>query len=217
MAIHLVCDLTDEIGWGGRVAIGHGNKYSCLPPAQLAALGRRLADSGVAVSVLPATDLFTSGRHLEHSVIRGVADANALLAEGARHLALDPEFAWGPGVTPVEDIGHLTAAQVNETQAMLQGIAHENGLPGKILIVHQFRYSMLPDKSAIGAYDGVELVIDMDGFGPPAAKLATYDAVITRDAVQYPGAKLFYEHDVPLMSPADVLSLQPRPVVVIYQ
>jgi cytosine deaminase len=83
MAIHLVCDLTDEIGWGQRVAIGHGNKYSCLPPAELAALGRRLAESGVAVSVLPATDLFTSGRHLEHSVIRGVADANALVAEGA--------------------------------------------------------------------------------------------------------------------------------------
>jgi cytosine/creatinine deaminase len=33
--------------------------------------------------VLPATDMFTSGRHLEHSVIRGVADANALIAEGA--------------------------------------------------------------------------------------------------------------------------------------
>jgi cytosine deaminase len=83
MAIHQVCDLTDEIGWGGRVAIGHGNKYSHLPPAELAALGGRLAKSGVAVSVLPATDLFTSGRHLEHSVIRGVADANALVAEGA--------------------------------------------------------------------------------------------------------------------------------------
>jgi len=27
--------------------------------------------------------MFTSGRHLEHSVIRGVADANALIAEGA--------------------------------------------------------------------------------------------------------------------------------------
>jgi hypothetical protein len=146
-----------------------------------------------------------------------VGNVARFLAEPHVHLALDPEFAWGPGVTPVEDIGHLTAAQVNEAQAMLQGIAHENGLPGKILIVHQFRYSMLPDKSAIGAYDGVELVIDMDGFGPPAAKLATYDAVITRDAVQYPGAKLFYEHDVPLMSPADVLALQPQPVVVIYQ
>jgi cytosine deaminase len=83
MDIHLVCDLTDEIGWGGRVAIGHGNKYSCLPEAELAALGRRLAASGVAVTVLPATDLYTSGRHLEHSVIRGVADANALVEQGA--------------------------------------------------------------------------------------------------------------------------------------
>jgi cytosine deaminase len=78
-----ICDLTDRMGWGGRVAIGHGNKYSCLPDSELAAVGRRLADSGVAVSVLPATDLFTSGRHQEHSVMRGVADANALLAQGA--------------------------------------------------------------------------------------------------------------------------------------
>ncbi|MBI2294537.1 MAG: amidohydrolase family protein [Betaproteobacteria bacterium] len=83
MDIFLVCELTDRIGWGGRVAIGHGNKYSCLPPAELEALGRRLADSGVAVTVLPATDLFTSGRHMDHSVIRGVADAHALIAQGA--------------------------------------------------------------------------------------------------------------------------------------
>jgi cytosine deaminase len=78
-----ICDLTDRIGWGGRVAIGHGNKYSCLADSELAAVGKRLADSGVAVSVLPATDIFTSGRHQEHSVMRGLADANALLAQGA--------------------------------------------------------------------------------------------------------------------------------------
>jgi cytosine deaminase len=83
MAIWQVCDLADRHGWGGRTAIGHGNKYSCLAPAELAALGKRLAASGVAVAVLPATDLFTSGRHLEHSVIRGVADANALVEQGA--------------------------------------------------------------------------------------------------------------------------------------
>ena len=83
MAIWQVCDLTDRIGWGGRVAIGHGNRYSCLPQAELETLGRRLADSGVAVAVLPTTDLFTSGRHQEHSVMRGVADANALIACGA--------------------------------------------------------------------------------------------------------------------------------------
>jgi cytosine deaminase len=83
MMIWQVCDLTDRLGWGGRVAIGHGNKYSCLTDAELAGLGKRLAQSGVAVSVLPATDLFTSGRHQEHSVMRGVADANALVGHGA--------------------------------------------------------------------------------------------------------------------------------------
>jgi cytosine deaminase len=78
-----ICELTDRMGWGGRVAIGHGNKYSCLPEKELAALGKRLGDSGVALAVLPATDIFTSGRHQEHSVMRGVADAHALIAQGA--------------------------------------------------------------------------------------------------------------------------------------
>ena len=83
MMVWQICDLTDRMGWGGRVAIGHGNKYSCLPDSDVEALGKRLAASGVAVSVLPATDMFTSGRHMEHSVMRGVADANALVAQGA--------------------------------------------------------------------------------------------------------------------------------------
>lgn len=81
--IYQVCDLTDKFGWGGRVAIGHGSKYSCLPPEDLRALGKRLGESGVAVAVLPATDLFNNGRHLDYNVIRGVADANALIACGA--------------------------------------------------------------------------------------------------------------------------------------
>jgi cytosine/creatinine deaminase len=60
MMVWQICDLTDRMGWGGRVAIGHGNKYSCLSDSELARVGKRLADSGVAVSVLPATDMFTS-------------------------------------------------------------------------------------------------------------------------------------------------------------
>jgi cytosine deaminase len=82
MDIGLVCDLADKYGWGGRVAVGHGTKYSCLPPAELEALGKRMADAGVALAVLPATDLFVMGRHQNHSVLRGVADANALVACG---------------------------------------------------------------------------------------------------------------------------------------
>ena len=77
-----VCDLTQRMGWEGRVTVGHGTKYSLLPPAELHRLGQRLADAGVAVTVLPATDLFISARHQDHAVVRGVADANALVACG---------------------------------------------------------------------------------------------------------------------------------------
>ncbi len=82
MYIHLVRELTDKYKRGGRVVAGHMAKLSLLPPAELAALAKSLADSGVAVTVLPATDLFLMGRDQDHSVRRGVADANVLHAHG---------------------------------------------------------------------------------------------------------------------------------------
>ena len=78
-----VCEITDGIGWQGRVAFGHGSKYSCLPVRQQAEVGKRLARSGVSLAVLPATDLFNGGRHMEHTVMRGVTDANTLIENGA--------------------------------------------------------------------------------------------------------------------------------------
>jgi len=83
MNIFQVCELTEKYGYGGRVAVGHGSRYSCLPPDKLRDLGRLLADTGVTVTVLPATDLFVMGRHQDHCVMRGVADANALMQCGA--------------------------------------------------------------------------------------------------------------------------------------
>jgi cytosine deaminase len=82
MYIHLVRQLTDEFKRGGRVVAGHMCKLSLLPPDELAPLARALADSGIAVTVLPATDLFLMGRDQEHGVRRGVADANFLSAHG---------------------------------------------------------------------------------------------------------------------------------------
>jgi cytosine deaminase len=78
-----VCEISDRIGWQGRVAFGHGSKFSCMPVKEQAAVGRRLCASGVSLAVLPATDIFNSGRHMEHSVIRGVTDANTLIENGA--------------------------------------------------------------------------------------------------------------------------------------
>ena len=82
MNVHLVRELTEKYRRGGRVVVGHMAKLSLLPPEQVRALARRLADAGIAVTVLPATDLFLMGRDQEHSVRRGVADANLLIEQG---------------------------------------------------------------------------------------------------------------------------------------
>jgi cytosine deaminase len=82
MNVHLVRELTEQYKRGGRVVVGHMAKLSLLPPAEVAVLARRLADAGIAVTVLPATDLFLMGRDQEQSVRRGVADANLLIANG---------------------------------------------------------------------------------------------------------------------------------------
>lgn len=77
-----VCRRTDESGWGGRVAIGHVTKLSALPPDAVEAIARRLAGAGVALTVLPATDLFLTGRDHDRNVPRGVAPAHRLLGSG---------------------------------------------------------------------------------------------------------------------------------------
>ncbi len=78
MDIHLVRELTDKYRRGGRVVVGHMAKLSLLPPDQMETMAKSLADSGVAVTVLPATDLFLMGRQQTHAVCRGVADAHVL-------------------------------------------------------------------------------------------------------------------------------------------
>jgi cytosine/creatinine deaminase len=82
MDIDEVCRQTAAHRYGGRVAVGHVTKLSALPPAHLGDVARRLTDAGVAVTVLPATDLFLMGREHSHSVPRGVAPAHRLIDHG---------------------------------------------------------------------------------------------------------------------------------------
>jgi len=82
MDVYRVLELTEQYQRGGRVVVGHMAKLSLLPPTELAALAGRLRDAGIAVTVLPATDLYLMGRERDHAVVRGVADANFLSANG---------------------------------------------------------------------------------------------------------------------------------------
>ncbi len=77
-----VCRHTVAHGWGGRVAVGHATKLSSLPPARLETIADMLASAGVALTVLPSTDLFLMGREHPSAVPRGVTPAHRLLARG---------------------------------------------------------------------------------------------------------------------------------------
>src|SRR5438094_2948042 len=71
MDVYRVLELTEQYKRGGRVVVGHMAKLSLLPPAELAVLAWRLKDAGIAVTVLPATDLYLMGRERDHAVVRG--------------------------------------------------------------------------------------------------------------------------------------------------
>ncbi|MBO0763041.1 MAG: amidohydrolase family protein [Hyphomicrobiaceae bacterium] len=110
MNVHLVRDLTERYGRGGRVVVGHMAKLSLLPPDQVAQLARRLADAGIAVTVLPATDLFLMGRDQDHSVRRGVADANLLIENGV-NCSLSSNNVLNPA-TPYGDCSLIRMANL---------------------------------------------------------------------------------------------------------
>ena len=131
------------------------------------------------------------------------------------HLALDPEWVT-PGA-PGTTIGSIDASTITHAQELLGTLAVTNHLPRKMLIVHRFTQGMITNAQDLGTLQGVDLVIDIDGFGYAAAKSSEYNAFV-RDAVMpHGGMKLFYHQDVDLMTPAQVDALDPQPDVVIFQ
>lgn len=102
MHLDEVCRRAERHGWQGRVAIGHVTKLSMVEPKALATIGRRLADSGVALTVLPATDLYLMGRQATHAVPRGLTPAHRLAGQGvvcsiATNNVLNPFTPFGDG------------------------------------------------------------------------------------------------------------------------
>jgi hypothetical protein len=134
------------------------------------------------------------------------------------HLALDPEFAMKDGKRPGTDwMGRMDAAEVNHAVDVLARIVEEQSLPPKILVVHRFTRNMLTNASRIRLDPRVQVVIDMDGYGPPGSKMGAYRWFVVRHPVQYTGFKLFFKNDKPMMKPEDVLQLYPKPMYIQYQ
>ena len=107
-----VCRRTDEYGYGGRVAIGHVTKLSAAPPELFGKAARRLAEAGVALTVLPSTDLYLMGRHMDHGVMRGVTACHRLIHEGV-NCSLSTNNVLNP-FTPFGDCSLIRMANLYE-------------------------------------------------------------------------------------------------------
>lgn len=110
MDVEYVCEMTERHRYGGRVAIGHVTKMSLLPPERFEPIAQRLAGAGVAVTVLPSTDLFLMGREQRHSVVRGVLPAHHLLQHGV-NCSLSTNNVLNP-FTPFGDCSLLRMANL---------------------------------------------------------------------------------------------------------
>jgi cytosine deaminase len=123
MDVPLVCELTRQYGMGGRVAIGHVTKLATMPPDGFRAEARRLAEAGVAVTVLPATDLFLMGRDQDYNVRRGVVDANTLT-----ELGVNCSISTNNVLNPFTPFGDCSLLRMANLHANICQVSHPHRL-----------------------------------------------------------------------------------------
>ena len=137
------------------------------------------------------------------------------------HLAIDPEFMMKTGHKPGTKIGTMDASDINYASEYLAKLVREHDLPPKVLVIHRFTRGMVTNSASIKLRPEVQIVMHMDGWGAPWLKRDSYRDYVVKEPVQYTGFKLFYHNDTkkgdPLMSPAEVLKLEPKPIYIQYQ
>jgi hypothetical protein len=133
-------------------------------------------------------------------------------------IALDPEWHT-PGAVPGTQIGSVTAAEINAVSDYVAGIVRARNLPEKLFVIHQFTDGMIQGKEQVLARPGLAVTFNVDGFGDRPNKLSKYRAFTaqTRGRPFDDGFKLFYHEDTNLMSPSNVMAMQPRPDLVVYE
>ena len=138
-------------------------------------------------------------------------------------LALDPEWRTEK---PMQEIGYVTADELNQAQRMIQDYMVEHNIPGRrMLVVHQFKPKMILNRQTVRSdFPLVQLVHCADGFGSPTLKKSTYALNAEAKNMPLKSFKLFLKpaienagYDDPIMSPQDVFALNPRPYLIMYQ
>lgn len=196
---------------------------TCWPEGEIGYLSPAVVEEYVAFAAERGMLVF-----LDHQIGKNsVEDSTRRLLPFLRypnvHLALDPEWRT---LSPMREIGSITAAEINRAQQLIQDYLRDQGLPGvRMLVIHQFTEKMIQDRSGVRSdFDRVLPIHVMDGFGNPALKKNTYALNARASNLPLKGFKLFFNSgnpgagfDDPLMTPEEVLRLSPAPVLILYQ
>jgi hypothetical protein len=135
-------------------------------------------------------------------------------------LALDPEWRLTDTQVHLEQTGTVDAAEVNETVNWVADLVRDNGLPQKMMIVHQFRTDMITNRAEIVQRPEIQMIVQMDGDGTEAEKDSTWSRLHegADDAHWAWGWKNFFDEDEPgPPSPESTMGKVPTPVYVSYQ
>jgi cytosine deaminase len=161
---------TEAFGWGGRVAVGHVTKLSAVGADALQAIARRLAAAGVAVTVLPATDLFLMGRDHAHSVPRGVTAAHLLAREG-----VICSLATNNVLNPFTPFGDCSLVRIANLYANVTQIGHAAELAHCLDLVtsEPARLMNLKDYGIAAGNPADVVVLDCQNAGAAVAELAS--------------------------------------------
>ncbi len=194
---------------------GKGGKYRMIVPDEVV---NRVYGWAREANALLFIDLQTG-----HDDIRALLPRfEWLLKSPDVHLGIDPEFNLiRSGRKPGTIIGSYDGADVNYVTGYLSELVKRYHLPPKVLVIHRFTRHGVTNAGSILLRPEVQIVMNMDGWGPSWLKRDSYEDYVVAEPVQFTGFKLFYRNDTkkgePLMTPTELLRLCPQPLYIQYQ
>jgi hypothetical protein len=196
---------------------------TCWPEGEIGILRSSIVEEYIEFAAERGWLVFLDHQIGKYSVESAISAMLPFLKHRNVHLAIDPEWRT---LKPMQEIGSITGAELNQAQAMMDAYLRDNALPGRrMLVVHQFAAVMIRQREVVTSdYERVILVHTADGIGSPALKRHSYAFNARASNMPVKGFKLFFESrlpgagwDKPLMLPEEVLALDPLPLLIIYQ
>jgi cytosine deaminase len=130
-----VIEETSSRGYQGRVSIGHVTNLSAMSPERVMEIAGLLKNAGIALTVLPATDLFLTGRSADRLVPRGLAPAHVMAGIG-----VTASVATNNVLNPFTPYGDASLARMANLYANVSQLSRPQDLEAV--------FSMVGDKAA---------------------------------------------------------------------